>query len=297
MAQTLNQIKQLLADHGLRPKHKFGQNFLHDGNHMARILDAADPQPGDVVLEVGPGTGALTERLLERGAAVVANEIDADLEPLLRAQIERAAGPAAERFTLVMGDVLANKRTLNPAVIAAVDTSRREHGAERFELIANLPYHIASPLLANLAADHPAMGGAVVMVQKEVADRLSAGPGSKAYGALGILIQTLCDVRTVGVLPPGCFWPPPKVASAVVRLERRAEPLCDDPAAFAAFLQRLFTMRRKQLGRILGRDAALPPGVSHDARPDALGVEQLVALSRLHPAGGPGGGPNAPAGD
>ncbi|MEM1099888.1 MAG: 16S rRNA (adenine(1518)-N(6)/adenine(1519)-N(6))-dimethyltransferase RsmA, partial [Planctomycetota bacterium] len=253
MAQTLSEIKQLLAAHGLHPKHKFGQNFLHDGNHMRRIMDAAELTPGDVVLEVGPGTGALTERLLEDGAEVVAVEIDTDLEPVLTARMAGLPDGQGEHFTLVVGDVLAGKHTINPAVIEPVMQRVTASGASGFKLIANLPYNVASPLLANLVVDHLAMSDAVVMIQKEVADRLTAEPGNKLYGPLGILIQALCAVRTVGTLAPGCFWPAPKVASAVVHLKRRATPMTDDPAALSAMLQTLFTKRRKQLGSILGR--------------------------------------------
>ncbi|MEO1237329.1 MAG: 16S rRNA (adenine(1518)-N(6)/adenine(1519)-N(6))-dimethyltransferase RsmA [Planctomycetota bacterium] len=276
MAQTLTEIKQLLAAHGLRPKHKFGQNFLHDGNHMRRILDAADLSAGDVVLEVGPGTGALTERLLDAGARVVAVEVDGDLEPVLRQRLGKEA--EAGRFTLIVDDVLAGKHEVNPAVLAAVAEQAAGRG---FKLIANLPYNVASPLLANLVVDQMSMSDAVVMIQKEVADRLSAAPGSKAYGPLGVLIEALCEVRPVGVLPPSCFWPAPKVASAVVHLRRRTRPMTDDPAALSAVLHELFTKRRKQLGAILGRDAELPPGVSPTARPETLTVEQLVALAEL----------------
>jgi 16S rRNA (adenine1518-N6/adenine1519-N6)-dimethyltransferase len=287
LPQTLTDIKQLLAAHGLRPKHRLGQNFLHDGNHMARIMDAAEVGDGDVVLEVGPGTGALTERLIEAGAAVVAVEIDPDLEPILRQRLD-AAG---DQFTLIFGDILAGKHRLNPAVLEALEaratapqiptpTPNPPSPTPTFKLIANLPYQVASPLLANLVADHPAMTDAVVMIQKEVADRLTAAPGSKAYGPLGILLQALCDIRVVGVLPPSCFWPPPKVASAVVHLQRRAEPGTDDPAALSRTLQKVFRQRRKQLGSILGRDTPLPTGVESTARPESLTVEQLIALSR-----------------
>ena len=323
MPQTLTEIKTLLSAHGLRPKHKFGQNFLHDGNQMRRIMDAAAIAPRDVVLEVGPGTGALTERLLDAGADVVAVEIDPQLEPVLRHRLgsaldrwvtdggnsasephqnnpgddpeampEGGDNDAAESWkacggeggeggaTLLIADVLAGKHRINPAVTAAVDARR---GGRPFKLIANLPYNVASPLLANLVVDQPAMSDAVVMIQKEVADRLAAPPGGKDYGPLGILIQALCEVRTVGTLAPGCFWPPPKVASAVVHLRRRATPLTDDPAALSATLQRLFTRRRKQLGAILGRDTPLPDGIDPNARPESLSVEQLVALSRSLP--------------
>ncbi len=273
MAQTLTDIKQLLATHGLHPKHKFGQNYLHDGNHMARIMDAAAIGPGDRVLEVGPGTGALTERLLDTGASVVAVEVDGDFETLLRDRIAHACGPDA-RFELLIADILAGKHAIAPAAIHAV-------GDGPFKLIANLPYQIASPLLANLVQNHPNMTDAVVMIQKEVADRLAAPPGGKAYGALGILVQAMCDVTRVGVLAPGCFWPAPKVASAVVHLRRRPQPLTDNPQALSALLQKLFTQRRKQLGKILGRGTLLPAGVGPDARPEQLSVEQLAELAAL----------------
>lgn len=270
MPQTLTEIKHLLVEHGLRPKKKFGQNFLHDGNQMRRILDAAAITPGDVVLEVGPGTGALTERLLDAGARVVAVEIDRDLESILR----QRTVPWSDRFTLHMGDALAGKHDLSPRVIALL-------GDEPFKLIANLPYNIASPLLADLCADHPAMTTAVVMVQKEVAERLTAGPGGKDYGPLGIIVQAMCEVQTVGVLPPSCFWPAPTIASAVVKLTRRSVPLTDDPAGLSRMLQTLFSKRRKQLGAILGREVDWPAGIEPKQRPETLTIEQLIELERV----------------
>ncbi len=269
MAQTLGDIKALLAAHGLRPKHRFGQNFLHDGNQMRRILDAADVRPGERVLEVGPGTGALTERLLEAGADVLAVEVDRDLEPILR---ERLA-PHGGRFTLLMADVLEGKHELNPELVGLL-------GDGGFKLIANLPYNVASPLIVNLAVGFPGMAVAIVMVQREVADRLAAKHGGKDYGPLTVIVQALCEVERVAVLPAGCFWPPPDVQSAVVKLTRRAEPLTDDPRNLSALLHTLFSKRRKQLGTILGRDRALPEGVTPDMRPEQLSVAQLVALSR-----------------
>lgn len=266
MAQTLSDIKQLLADHGLRPKKKFGQNFLHDGNHMAKILDAAQLKPGDTVLEVGPGTGALTERLVEAGAHVVAVEIDRDMQPILQARL-------GDKITLHLGDALDGKHTISAEVLKLL-------GDKPLKLIANLPYNIASPLMANLGIDHPSMTGMVVMIQKEVADRLLAEPGTKAYGPLGVLIQALFTVERVGVLKPGCFYPPPSIDSAVVAMHRRAESLCDDARGLGDLLHRLFSKRRKQLGSILGRDAALPVGVEPTMRPEQLTVQQLCELAR-----------------
>lgn len=270
MAQTLSDIKRLLAEHGLRPKKKLGQNFLHDGNHMARIMIAAQLKPGDTVLEVGPGTGALTERLIEAGANVVAVEVDRDMRPILEARLG-----GDERFTLHIGDALAGKHAINPEVLSLLSGQ-----AASYKLIANLPYNIASPLLANLAVDHLNMSAAVVMIQKEVADRLLAGPGTKAYGPLGVLIQALFEVERVGVLKPGCFYPPPSIDSAVVAMHRRGQPLCEDANALGALLHKLFSKRRKQLGSILGRDVKLPAGVEYNMRPEQLSVEQLCELAK-----------------
>ncbi|MFP4144962.1 MAG: 16S rRNA (adenine(1518)-N(6)/adenine(1519)-N(6))-dimethyltransferase RsmA [Phycisphaeraceae bacterium] len=272
--QTLTDMKHLLASRGLRPKHRLGQNFLHDHNQMRRILAAAEISAGDLVLEVGPGTGTLSEELLEAGAELVAVEIDRDLEPILRERLE----PFGEQATLVVGDMLEKKRKLNPEVLDRL-------GGRPFKLVANLPYQIASPLLINLVADHPEMGLAVVMIQREVADRLAADPGGKQYGPLGIVVQAMCEVTVVSTLPPGCFWPPPKVSSAVVRLVRRAEPLTDDPHGLLELLHRLFSRRRKQIGSILGRDAPLPAGASHEQRPEQLSVARLCELAAMQRGG------------
>ena len=277
MPQTLRDIKQLLAAHGLRPKHRLGQNFLHDHNQMAKLLDAADVSDGDVVLEVGPGTGALTERLLRRGARVVAVEIDRDLEPILLQQLE----PWADHLTLLFVDVLADKRTIHPAVFDALRQTDSHRRLPTFKLIANLPYSIASPLLINLAAGVPQMTDAVVMVQKEVADRIRAEPGGKTYGPLSVMLQAMCDVQRVTTLSPGCFWPQPEIDSAVIRLTRKARPPQVDPHALSQLLQTLFSRRRKQIGSILGRDHPLPAGVTPTMRPEQLDVEQLTALARL----------------
>ncbi|MEX0775134.1 MAG: 16S rRNA (adenine(1518)-N(6)/adenine(1519)-N(6))-dimethyltransferase RsmA [Phycisphaeraceae bacterium] len=269
--QTLTDIKAMLAAHGLFPKHRLGQNFLHDANKMAAILDAAAVGKGDTVLEVGPGTGALTEQLLQRGARVVAVEIDRDLEPILREQL----AVYDQCFALLMEDVLESKRLINPRVLAALPRD------QPFKLIANLPYNVASPLLANLAADHPAMTLAIVMVQREVADRLTAEPGSKDYGPLGVMAQAMCQVRRIATLPPSCFWPQPKVDSAVIQLLRRPQPMTGNPHALGELLHSLFSKRRKQLGTILGRQTPLPPDIDPQDRPEQLSVEQLCRLAGI----------------
>ncbi len=268
MAQTLGQIQSLLNAYGIRPKKRYGQHFLHDSHQMDRVVAAAGIVPGDVVLEVGPGTGALSEHILERGAKLVAVEVDRDLQPILENQLAERFG---DRVTLIFDDVLSGKHTINPTV-------RQAMGTRDFKLISNLPYNIASPLLANLATKRLGMSMAVVTIQREVAARLMASPGSKEYGPFGVIMEAMCHVQRVASVSSGCFWPEPNVESMVIRLNRRNPPLTDDPDALAALIHRLFTKRRKQLGTILGRTTTLPADISPSARPDQLSVAQLVRL-------------------
>lgn len=267
--QTISQIRALLAERGITPRHKLGQNFLHDKNQLRKLIDAADVRPDEVVLEVGPGTGTLTEALIETGAEVIACEIDREMAAILRDRI-------ADQITLIEGDCLESGRRVSEAIVGAL--------AERsFKLVANLPYQIASPLMARLLIAHPRCAGQWVTIQREVADRLLAQPGTKAYGPLTIIVQALGRVRKIATLKPSSFWPPPKVTSAMIEVLPRTkdEHGIDDADAFARFVTQLFTKRRKQLGTVFGRNRAddwWPSGVSPDMRPDALGVGQITAL-------------------
>lgn len=270
MPQTLADIKGLMHASGLRPRRRLGQHFLHDVHHMDRIVAAARLTVGELVLEVGAGTGALTERLLQAGAQVVAVEIDRDLEPILRQRVLEPYGDAAR---ILFVDVLAGKHQIHADVLAAL-------AGRSFKLVANLPYQVASPLLINLLTQSVGLTEGVVMVQSEVADRMLAHPGQAAYGALTVLVDAAAHVQRIARLPRTCFWPPPKVASAVLHLRRRDPPLTADFAALTRTLQRLFGRRRKQLGTIIGRSSPLPEGVRPDVRPQDLTVEQFIALAR-----------------
>jgi len=265
--QTLSDIKRLLASQNVFPKKRFGQNFLHDHNQLDKILDAAGIGAGDHVVEVGPGTGALTCRLLHAGATVIAVEIDNDMSAILRNEFA-----AHDGFSLIHADVLAGKHAINPALIEAV-------GDEPFKLVANLPYNVASSLMINLLRQCPAMTDMVVMVQKEVADRMAAKHGGKDYGPISIMVQSVCSVKRIATLAPGCFWPPPSIDSAVVKLSRLAEPLTGDLGSLSEMCQTLFQKRRKQLGAILGRDRSWPEGVTPIMRPEQLSIGQIIALS------------------
>lgn len=263
--QTLNEIRAMLAGRGIGPKHRLGQNFLHDHNVLRKLIDAADVQPGEVVLEVGPGTGALTEALLEGGAEVIAVDIDSDMIAITGDRINHAG------LTLLHTDALDRGRTLHPMILAAL--------AERpFKLVANLPYQIASPLMATLALHHADQcRGQFVTIQKEVADRLRAGEGSKQYGPLGIIVQTFATVELIATVSPGSFWPSPKVVSAIVAVRPRStDPLTPAREEYARFITQVFTKRRKQLRNILGED--LPPHIPASARPEQLTTAEFVEL-------------------
>ena len=265
--QTLSEIRAILAEHGLHPRKALGQNFLHDQNQLRRLLEAAGVGSGDLVLEIGPGTGTLTESLVDAGCEVIACELDKDLAGILQARL-------GERITLVNADCLEDQRTLSRELEDVL-------GGRRFTLVANLPYGAASPVMSLLAARADCLGQHVT-IQKEVADRLLAGPGSRAYGSLTIFVGAQATVKRVAVLPPGCFWPPPKVESAIISIMPRERPLTEDAEAFGGFLHRLFSRRRKQLGTIIGRDADFPEGVLPTMRPEELSVESLVTLHRLN---------------
>ena len=171
--QDIATIRALLESRGLRPKHRFGQNFLHDPAAMRAILDAAAIRPGETILEVGPGTGTLTESLLAAGARVVACELDRDMAAIVRARL-------GDRITLVEADCLSDKHAVNPALLAAL--------AGPFRMVANLPYAAATPLIANLLEQHPECGGMVVTIQREVADRLTARYAKEIDGARAFLL-------------------------------------------------------------------------------------------------------------
>lgn len=263
--QDIATIKSLLASRGLRPKHRFGQNFLHDPHAMQAILRTAAIRAGETILEVGPGTGTLTECLLDAGARVIACELDRDMAAIIRDRL----GP---RVTLVEGDCLLDKHTIHPAVLHAL-------GSGPFRLIANLPYAAATPLIATLLESHPACQGMVVTIQREVADRLTAHPGTPEIGPLTITAQLLAQVDRVAVLKPGAFWPAPDVTSAVIRIVPRS-PRPALPPALRRTVDQAFQQRRKQLRNSLGHDFPFPAGFNPMRRPETLAPAEWIDLCR-----------------
>jgi 16S rRNA (adenine1518-N6/adenine1519-N6)-dimethyltransferase len=276
IVQTLTEIRQLLAERGLTPRHRLGQNFLHDKNQLNKLVDAAAIRLGEVVVEVGPGTGTLTETLLERGAVVIACELDANLADLIADRL--LPNPS---LTLIRGDAMGKQRSLHPDVVSAI--SGRE-----FKLVANLPYQIASQLMSTLLIDHENCMGQYVTVQREVADRLMASPASKAYGALTIIVQSMATVARIATLSPSCFWPPPEVNSAMIVIHPTGHSFAgeNESRRFARFITELFSKRRKQLGTIFGRgspawiDPEVAGRILPEARPESLSIEQALQLWR-----------------
>ena len=179
MPQTLTEIREELAARGIRPKHKFGQNFLHDHNQLRKLLSAANVQPGELVLEVGPGTGTLTETLMDAGCEVVACELDRDMAEIVRSRNAHRMGAAPGKVTIVEADCLDGKHALGAKALEAL-------AGRPFVLVANLPYQAATPLMATLLERHPECRGQFVTIQREVGDRLMAKAGDDADKATGL---------------------------------------------------------------------------------------------------------------
>ncbi|MFZ5623740.1 MAG: 16S rRNA (adenine(1518)-N(6)/adenine(1519)-N(6))-dimethyltransferase RsmA [Gemmatimonadota bacterium] len=259
-----------------RPKKRLGQHFLFDPRLLGRIADAVAPAPGEAVLEIGPGPGGLTAELVERGARLVAIEKDADLVPALRARFPEA--------TIIEGDAL---EVDWPAAV----------GGGPWIAAGNIPYNITSPLI-DRALQPPRPERVVFLVQKEVADRVVAPPGSAAYGALSVGVQAVARAERLFTVPAGAFTPPPKVDSAVLRLTPLPVPLVPDDrlGTFRRMVVGLFGFRRKQLLRgvreLTGFDAPQVSALLADlrldptARPEVLSPADFVRLmARLVDAG------------
>jgi 16S rRNA (adenine1518-N6/adenine1519-N6)-dimethyltransferase len=276
------EIRQLAAAAGLRPTKALGQNFVHDPNTVRRIVRAADIDPSDIVVEVGPGLGSLTLALLPAAAHVHAVEVDPVLASRLPATVEAYAPEHASRLTVHTRDARAvTAGELRPAPTA---------------LVANLPYNVAVPVLLHLLAELPGLRHGLVMVQKEVADRLAAPPGSRVYGVPSVKLAWYASARLVGRVPGSVFWPVPNVESALVAFVRREPPAIVDRAAVFAVVDAAFAQRRKMLRSALAAWAGSPDeavevlrkaDVDPTARGEQLDVAQFAAIAAAGTSGGP----------
>ncbi|GAA1884687.1 16S rRNA (adenine(1518)-N(6)/adenine(1519)-N(6))-dimethyltransferase RsmA [Asanoa iriomotensis] len=268
------EIRALAGRLGVAPTKRLGQNFVHDPNTVRRIVAAAELAPGEVVVEVGPGLGSLTLGLLAAGAQVHAVEIDHALAGAL-AQTAADRGAPAGQLTVHAADALRiTAGELRPAPTA---------------LVANLPYNVAVPVVLHLLAELPTLEHGLVMVQKEVADRLTAGPGSKVYGVPSVKLAWYAAARPAGRVPPSVFWPVPNVDSGLVAFTRREPPRADVPRADvfrvvdAAFAQRRKTLRAALAGWAGGAERAarvlVGAGVDPGARGEALPVDAFADIA------------------
>jgi 16S rRNA (adenine1518-N6/adenine1519-N6)-dimethyltransferase len=216
--QTKREIQELLSAAGVSPNRRLGQHFLIDLNLMRLLVDSAELLGTEAVLEVGCGTGSLTQALAERAGAVVAVEIDRRLALIAESQIV-----GRTNVQIVNTDILSGKGALNPAVVETLKQARtrlRQGGSRRLLLVSNLPYDVASPVMIHLAKGPVVADAMHVTVQKEVAKRMTAQPGGRDYGTLSIFLQATGDVEVLRILKPNVFWPAPKVDSALVRVVR-----------------------------------------------------------------------------
>lgn len=260
---------------------KFGQNFLIDTHVLNKIVAAANITEDDLVLEIGPGIGTMTQYLCEHARQVVAVEIDKNLIPILEDTLS-----AYDNVKVIQNDIL--KVDIN-------EIAREENGGRPIKVVANLPYYITTPIIMGLFESHVPIENITVMVQKEVADRMQVGPGTKEYGALSLAVQYYAEPYIVANVPPNCFMPRPKVGSAVIRLTRHKENPVEvkDEALMFRLIRASFNQRRKTLVNGLTNSpevqaskeeilAALEQmGVSATVRGETFGLEEFAALANL----------------
>ena len=255
-----------------RPRKRLGQHFLVDRTVLERIADTLAPTASDVVVEIGPGRGALTDLLSQRARRVIAIELDRDLVPYLRDRYREAGN-----VDVIERDVL--------------EVNLGEVGGSEFLLAGNVPYYITTPILFH-ALEPPRPARAVYLVQREVAERIAAPPGSRTYGALSVNVQAVARAELVARVPAGAFRPRPAVDSAIVRLTPRPDPVVDQSleAGFRSLVQDAFGLRRKQMRRVvrtiahLGVDAAdqvlAAAAIGPEVRPETLSPEDFARLLR-----------------
>lgn len=255
LGNTKNTI-EVLQKYNFNVQKKFGQNFLVDKNILEKIVDAAQITEADCVLEIGPGIGTMTQYLAERAGTVIAVEIDKNLIPVLQDTLS-----SYNNVTVIHGDIL------------KVDIDRivkEQNGGRPMKVVANLPYYITTPIIMALFEKHIALQSITIMIQKEVADRMQAGPGTKDYGALSLAVQYYAEPKIVANVPAACFFPKPNVDSTVIQLVKYTEPpaAVEDENYLFAVIRASFNQRRKTL--INGLSNAGTLGVSKENIKDVL---------------------------
>ncbi|MCI8550337.1 MAG: 16S rRNA (adenine(1518)-N(6)/adenine(1519)-N(6))-dimethyltransferase RsmA [Lachnospiraceae bacterium] len=270
---------EVIQKHGFMFQKKFGQNFLIDTHVLDKIIRAAGITKDDFILEIGPGIGTMTQYLAEAAGKVCAVEIDRNLIPILGETLADY-----DNVTIINEDILK---------VDVAGLAMAENGGRPVKVVANLPYYITTPIIMGLFESGVPVESITVMVQKEVAERMKSGPGSKDYGALSLAVQYYAEAYLVANVPPNCFMPRPKVGSAVIRLTRHREPpvkVTDERLLFQV-IRASFNQRRKTLQNGLGNSPELPftketvakaledMGLSPIVRGEALSLEQFAELA------------------
>ncbi|MCU0786606.1 MAG: 16S rRNA (adenine(1518)-N(6)/adenine(1519)-N(6))-dimethyltransferase RsmA [Verrucomicrobia bacterium] len=283
---TLSEMRRLLETRGIQLTKSLGQNFLHDGNQLDRIIAAAELTIQDRVLEIGPGLGPLTGRLLEQAGAVLAVEKDARLVEVLKERFQPTdPGPATATES-------ARARGLTLLHTDALDWLQQGgHDWSGWKMVSNLPYSVASPILVELCRGPRSPERIVATLQLEVAQRLTAGPRGRDYGILTLLVQLDYEPGRTFKIPAGCFFPRPDVDSACIVLRRRAGPLLPEALRpeYVRLVKRAFSQRRKQMLKLLKQDwetdllaaAYDRVGLTARTRAEEVSLEQFAALTRL----------------
>ncbi len=270
---------QVLQKHDFQFKKKFGQNFLIDSHVIEKIMEAAEIKKDDFVLEIGPGIGTMTQYLCEHAGQVLAVEIDSSLLPILQETLT-----PYENAIVRQGDILKQD-------IHAI--AREYNGGKPIKVVANLPYYITTPIIMGLFESHAPLANVTVMVQKEVAERMQAKPGTKEYGALSLAVQYYAKPYLAANVPPNCFMPRPTVGSAVIRLDclERTPVEVEDERLMFRLIRASFNQRRKTLQNGIANSpelsfskgdvaAALTNlGISETIRGEKLGLPEFAALS------------------
>ncbi len=272
---------EILKKYHFNFQKRFGQNFLIDSNILEKIVEAAEITPDDCVLEIGPGIGTMTQYLAESAREVIAVEIDKSLIPVLEDTLS-----SYQNVTVINKDIL--KVDINELV------QEKNQGRE-IKIVANLPYYITTPIIMELFESHVPLKSITIMVQKEVADRMQVGPGTKDYGALSLAVQYYANPKIITCVSPSCFIPKPNVGSAVIRLDKYKEPpvKAEDEAFLFAIIRAAFNQRRKTLvnglshagelevSRQQAEEALLKMQLSPSIRGEALTLQEFAVLSNI----------------
>jgi len=236
MKDSISDMFKMMSGYGIKPVKSLGQNFLADNNTIEKIIDSAEITSNDLVVEIGPGAGSLTKRLATRAGRLVAVEIDKNLIPLLNDVMADAPN-----FEIIHGDIL--KTDIKTQILDKYPEY------DSYKVVANLPYYITTPILMNFLESQTPPESMVVMMQKEVAERIAAGPGTKSYGSLSVVSGYYCRVKKIMDVSPNCFYPKPDVSSTVLRMEVRENPevVIDNEVFFFKLVRSAFAQRRKKV--------------------------------------------------